>query len=66
MGAGVLEKHSSHKSVSVVSHCSKGSDAVRVRNVCHSSTKPRVSTGCLLKLLFFDTQPIVVHGLGHG
>ena len=35
-------------------------------NMCHSLTKLRVSTGCLLKLLFFGTQPIVMHGLEHG
>ena len=66
MEADVPEKHSSHKSVSLTSQCSEGLMLQGCENVCHSLTKPRVSIGCLLKLLFVGMQPIVVHGLGHG
>ena len=34
-------------------------------NAHHSSTKLQAGIGCLLKLLFFGTRPIVVHGQGH-
>ena len=67
MEAGVPEMHSSHKSVSHIIYFITAVDLLLqvCENACHSSTKPLVGTGCLLKLLFFDMQPIVMHGLGH-